>query len=226
MERRPIIITRWASQAGRSRAALQAGYVGIDERTLPELLAFAPSFARHVRYIAADDQPDGNWSDFFLADSAMVLASMAVFDAAERSRSTGDDVGRIGSEFGREGFREIDARAQARDVCRVATDCHLIFGLRAEDLPADADCRGGAVVCVIDVDEAAPVLGKFLMADDAAESPNGGLVDGAQCGSGSGLRIGGDEVEPGVDGVLLCERLDESKNGEGSELFVPVHVIG
>ncbi|MEA2886219.1 MAG: hypothetical protein QOD11_579 [Bradyrhizobium sp.] len=86
MARRPIIITRWASQADRSRAPLQPDYVGIDERSLPELLAFAPAFARHVRYIAADDRPDGNWSDFFLADGPMVLASMAVFDAAEHSR--------------------------------------------------------------------------------------------------------------------------------------------
>src|SRR3954452_5557404 len=86
MAGRPIIITRWASQAGRSRAPLQPDYVGIDERSLPELLAFAPAFARHVRYIAADDHPDGNWSDFFLADSAIVLASMAMFDAAGHSR--------------------------------------------------------------------------------------------------------------------------------------------
>ena len=87
-------------------------------------------------------------------------------------------------------------------------------------MPADADGRVGAIICVIDVDETAPVLGKFLMADDAAESPDGGLVDGAQWGSGGGLRVGGDEVEPGLDGVLLCERLDEPKNGEGSELLV------
>jgi hypothetical protein len=85
-ERRQIVISRWASQAGRSRAALAPDYVGIDERSFPELLAFAPAFARQVRYIDVDNQPDGNWSDFFLADSAMVLASMAMFDAAGRSR--------------------------------------------------------------------------------------------------------------------------------------------
>jgi hypothetical protein len=81
----PVIITQWASQASRRRAALAPDYVGIDERTLPELLAFAPSFARHVRFIGADDKQDGNWSDFFMADSAMVLASMSVFDGTDRS---------------------------------------------------------------------------------------------------------------------------------------------
>ena len=63
VESRPTIITRWATQAGRRRAALEADYIGIDERSFPELLAFAPSFGRHVRYVGIDDQPDGTWSD-------------------------------------------------------------------------------------------------------------------------------------------------------------------
>lgn len=86
IERRPIIISQWASQAGRRRAALEPDYVGIDERTLPELLAFAPSFARHVRYFDLEDREDGDWSVFFMADSAMILASIAMFDGAARSR--------------------------------------------------------------------------------------------------------------------------------------------
>ena len=97
-ERRQIVISRWASQASRVRAALEPGYVGIDERSFPELLAFAPSFARHVRYVAADNRPDGDWSDFFLADSAMVLASMAVFDATDRSRRFHEASRRVQSE--------------------------------------------------------------------------------------------------------------------------------
>ena len=87
-------------------------------------------------------------------------------------------------------------------------------------MPADAGGGVGAVVCVVDVDETAPVLGEFLMTNDAAEPPDGGLVDGAQWGSGDGLRVGGDEVEAGLDGVLLGERFDEPKNGEGAELMV------
>jgi hypothetical protein len=98
VERRRIIISRWATQAGRSRAPLDPGYVGIDERSLQDLLAFAPSFARHVRFIDADDQPDGNWSDFFLADSAMVLASIAVFDPADRARRFHDACLQVQSE--------------------------------------------------------------------------------------------------------------------------------
>ncbi|MGO4711438.1 hypothetical protein [Bradyrhizobium sp. 2TAF24] len=84
--RTPIIIGRWATHAGRQRPALAPGYVGIDERSFAELVAFAPAFGRHVRYVDPDNRPDGDWSAFFLADSAMVQASIAVFDAAGHSR--------------------------------------------------------------------------------------------------------------------------------------------
>ncbi|MBR1218538.1 hypothetical protein JQ557_11095 [Bradyrhizobium sp. U87765 SZCCT0131] len=84
--RTPIIIGRWTTQAGRQRPALAPGYVGLDERSFAELMAFAPAFGRHVRYIGPDNRPDGDWSEFFLADGAMVLASIAVFDAAAHSR--------------------------------------------------------------------------------------------------------------------------------------------
>ena len=36
------------------------------------------------------------------------------------------------------------------------------------------------VVGVVDVDEAAPVLGEFLVTDDSTEPPDRGLVDGAR----------------------------------------------
>ena len=39
-------------------------------------------------------------------------------------------------------------------------------------------------VCCIDVDEAAPVLGEFLVTDHAAESPDSGLVNGIHRGAG------------------------------------------
>ena len=41
--------------------------------------------------------------------------------------------------------------------------------------------RVGAVG-VVDVDEAAPVFGEFLVTDDSPEPPDGGLVNGTQFG--------------------------------------------
>ena len=49
------------------------------------------------------------------------------------------------------------------------------------------------------------------MPDDSTEPPDRGLVDGIQWGSRSGLRIGGDQVEAGFDGVVLGEGFDETQ---------------
>ena len=71
----------------------------------------------------------------------------------------------------------------------MAADRDLIFGLVIEDVLAYA--RGGldAVVRGVDVDETAPVFGEFLMADYPAETPDGGLVDGAQRVPGAGCAL-------------------------------------
>jgi hypothetical protein len=82
--RDPILVTRWASQSGRRRAGLEPGYAVLNRREPQDLLAFAPAFARHVRYFDVDDRPDGDWSDLFLADSATLLATIAHFNSSDR----------------------------------------------------------------------------------------------------------------------------------------------
>ncbi len=122
------------------------------------------------------------------------------------------------------GLRQAAARAQARDECRSAADRDLIFGPVVEKVLADARGGFGAVgrSASVDVDEAAPVFGEFLVTDDSAEPPDGGLVDGTQLGSGCRLRVGGDQIEAGLDGVVLGEGFDETKDGECAELMVLV----
>ena len=66
------------------------------------------------------------------------------------------------------------------------------------------------------------MFGEFLVADDSTEPPDGGLVDGAQCGSGSRLRVGGDQIQAGLDGVVLGEGFDETQDGEDAELMILV----
>ena len=104
-------------------------------------------------------------------------------NAAERSGSAGDDIGRVGGELGGERSRQAAARAQTRDERRSAADRDLILGSAVEKVLADARGGLGAVgSAVVDVDQAAPVLGEFLVADDSAEPPDGGLVDGSSVG--------------------------------------------
>ena len=60
------------------------------------------------------------------------------------------------------------------------------------------------------------------MTDDSTEPPDGGLVDGTQWGSGCRLRVGGDQIEAGLDGVVLGEGFDETQDGERAQLLVLV----
>ena len=76
---------------------------------------------------------------------------------------------------------------------------------------AAVSARSVAESVSVDVDEAAPVFGEFLVTDDSAEPPDGGLVDGMQLGSGCRLRVGGDQIEAGLHGVVLGEGFDETK---------------
>ena len=113
------------------------------------------------------------------------------------------------------------AWAKPRDECRSAADRDLIFRPVVEEVVADAR-RGlravGRLRREVDVDEAAPVFGEFLVADDPTEPPDGRLIDGSSRGSGCWLRIGGDQVQARLDGVLLGEGFDETQGREDAQL--------
>ena len=69
-------------------------------------------------------------------------------NAAERSCSAGDDIGRIRGELGGERSRQAVTKAQPRNEGRSAADRDLIFGPVVEKVLADA--RGG-LSAVVDV---------------------------------------------------------------------------
>ena len=56
------------SQAARLSAALDPTTIGLDERSNGDLLAFARQHAEKLIYYDADNEPDGDWSDFFTKD--------------------------------------------------------------------------------------------------------------------------------------------------------------
>ena len=58
------------------------------------------------------------------------------------------------------------------------------------------------------------MFGEFLVTDDSTEPPDRRLVDGMQLGSGCRLRVGGDQIEAGLHGVVLSKGFDETKDGE------------
>lgn len=52
------------SQADRIQKALDPGYVSVDERSIKDLLAFAQTFAKELRYFNEQNKVDGDWSRF------------------------------------------------------------------------------------------------------------------------------------------------------------------
>jgi hypothetical protein len=84
MERLPrkIVINGAPSQYDRRQRALAPGYAPVDGRSFTELMAFAGRFGSLVRFYDLEDRPDGDWSGFFLADPALVLAAVQALDPA------------------------------------------------------------------------------------------------------------------------------------------------
>ena len=82
-----IVLNGATSQANRWLPALGDGYANVDDRSLSDLLAFSVGFGRLIRFYDLDDRPDGDWSGFFAADPAIVLACIAALrpDRAERA---------------------------------------------------------------------------------------------------------------------------------------------
>mgnify|MGYP001799395232 CR=1 FL=1 len=77
------IYTNGTSVRNREQQALHYHYVGIDERSLSDLMAFTNHFAHYVPYTNLDNDINGNWSPFFEKNLAFLLAEVARTDLDE-----------------------------------------------------------------------------------------------------------------------------------------------
>jgi len=66
--------------AAAKPAALNPDSVPVDGRTQRDRLAYAAEFARLICYFNSQNQPDGDWQEFFLKDPAILLASISRTD--------------------------------------------------------------------------------------------------------------------------------------------------
>lgn len=78
------------AQSERQPLAQQPDYVQIDERSFADWVVFARDYARFVKYYNHSNTPEGDWTDFWSANPAIVLANLAAapvddFRAASRS---------------------------------------------------------------------------------------------------------------------------------------------
>lgn len=71
------------AQRERLLKALIPGQLVLDSRNMADLLAFAGSYAKQVRYWNDGDQPDGDWTCFWTSDATPLLAIVAATDLNE-----------------------------------------------------------------------------------------------------------------------------------------------
>lgn len=76
------------AQTARQPLELQPGYVQVDERTMADWIVFARDYARFLRYYNLSDVPDGDWTPFWTANPAIVLANLAAAPIDEFREAT------------------------------------------------------------------------------------------------------------------------------------------
>ena len=74
------------SRRNRRLPALDAGYAGLDERGMMDLMVFLEGYAKHIRFINKENRHEGDWSVFFDRNLAFVLARMGTV-SIERQRA-------------------------------------------------------------------------------------------------------------------------------------------
>lgn len=76
------------SQLRRALAALDPGYISVDERTAADFVRFAQEYAKALRYYGPDDRPAGDWSAFLSPlDADEIAALLAEPECARAERS-------------------------------------------------------------------------------------------------------------------------------------------
>jgi hypothetical protein len=71
------------SQLDRARASPEPGRVKVDGRSLADLLAFAAEYGTLITFYDLSNQPDGDWSAFFVDDPSIALALRAALDPVD-----------------------------------------------------------------------------------------------------------------------------------------------
>ena len=65
------------AQSERQPLAQQPDYVQIDEKTFADWIVFVRDYARFVKFYNHSNTSDGDWTDFWIANPAIVLANLA-----------------------------------------------------------------------------------------------------------------------------------------------------
>ena len=69
-----------SSVLNRYSRYLQKDFFRIDERSLSDLLNFIQDFSANIQFVNNDNEPEGDWSDFFNQNLAFQIALIEAFD--------------------------------------------------------------------------------------------------------------------------------------------------
>src|ERR1700733_2702634 len=73
-------VTEGVSQQDRYLVSLNPDYFQIDERTADDLLLFIAELSYQYNYFNAGNKLEGDWSDFFMYDTHLLLRIFPQFD--------------------------------------------------------------------------------------------------------------------------------------------------
>lgn len=83
------------SQSARNLPALSPDYIKVDERDRDDLISFARQYSKLIQYYDEQNQPSGNWGDFFKKDTqpeephyALYLAFTQLFGLLQKDLNT------------------------------------------------------------------------------------------------------------------------------------------
>ena len=69
-----------SARHNRAPKSLDPDYVKLDDRTLPELIAYAAELSKHIHYYNSDNKIDGSWEPFFYSDISVNIALIISVD--------------------------------------------------------------------------------------------------------------------------------------------------
>ncbi len=155
------------SQATRQLAALQPTFARVEERSLPDLLAFAQAFARELAYYDGEDaeRPQGDWSQLLAGAADLERAGAFVGDPASVSAADAATFSRPHVALLLVVLQLIEGtRARANDLTRRHLEYFYRDVLRMTRKPAVPDLVHVLVTPDVQVDRLALPAGTSLLA--------------------------------------------------------------
>ncbi len=76
-----------SARHNRAPKSLDPKFVRLDDRTLPELIAYAAELSKHIHYYNSDNKIDGSWEPFFYSDISVNIALIISVDLKQIDKS-------------------------------------------------------------------------------------------------------------------------------------------